>query len=314
MQVRCVEVLLKAGAGMTQEQLTIVLHALPALESPRVSPLPVSSSIQHEALFPCSIGLGTRPADTCAVHDGHVPVAKSKHVLTGGALGLAPVAQAFGDVCAVWPDWLLEQLQAVQGCLLLQCQMSEVRFTQPKLLMDGVRQDCMLSVSCFSVLANCYPRRARMAIDHGFCAGSTGCSTNLSAGEVATATLQNDENLQAIARHWSLADDSQPCRVSTSLCITLQSLFKLPGYIHAFAVERCLCMTGLELMVQHKCCRGAPCRWGALRWLKCWHPYASRIRQKLAWASLQQARAAHLCAFLSFGGMASSGSLCVRGC
>ena len=39
MQVRCVEVLLRAGAAMTQEQLTILLHTLPALESPRVSPL-----------------------------------------------------------------------------------------------------------------------------------------------------------------------------------------------------------------------------------------------------------------------------------
>ena len=52
---------------------------------------------------------------------------------TGGALGLAPVAQACGNVCAVWPDWLLEQLQAVQGCLLLQCQMSAVRLIQTKL-------------------------------------------------------------------------------------------------------------------------------------------------------------------------------------
>ena len=109
------QVLLKAGAAMTQEQLTIVLHALPALESPRVSPLcsntlTVSSSIQKETLLPCSIGLGTFPNDTCAVHDGHVLAAKSKHVLTGGALGMAPVAQACSNVCAVWPDWLLEQL------------------------------------------------------------------------------------------------------------------------------------------------------------------------------------------------------------
>jgi hypothetical protein len=135
-QMRCVQVLLKAGAAMTQEQLTIVLHALPALESPRVSPLcsnilPVSSSIQQETLLPCSIGLGTCPAGTCAVHDGHVPAAKSEHVLTGGALGLAPVAQACGNVCAVRPDRLLEQLQAVQGRLLLQHQMPEVRSSQP---------------------------------------------------------------------------------------------------------------------------------------------------------------------------------------
>ena len=58
MQVRCVEVLLKAGAGMTQEQLTIVLHALPALESPRVSLLysktvPFSTSTKREKLLWC---------------------------------------------------------------------------------------------------------------------------------------------------------------------------------------------------------------------------------------------------------------------
>ena len=52
-QVRCVEILLRAGAAMTQEQLTIVLHTLPALESPRVclfhsNSLPVPSSSQHE--------------------------------------------------------------------------------------------------------------------------------------------------------------------------------------------------------------------------------------------------------------------------
>ena len=130
------EILLRAGAAMTQEQLTIVLHALPALESPRVclfysNSLLVPSSSQHETLLPCSIGLGTFPTDTCAVHDGHVLAAKSEHVLTGGALGLAPVAQACGNVCAVRPDRLLEQLQAVQGRLLLQHQMPEVRSSQP---------------------------------------------------------------------------------------------------------------------------------------------------------------------------------------
>lgn len=35
-QVRCVEKLLKAGAGMTVEQLNILLTALPALDSPKV--------------------------------------------------------------------------------------------------------------------------------------------------------------------------------------------------------------------------------------------------------------------------------------
>ena len=35
-QVRCVEKLLKAGAGMTREQLTLILTALPTLDSPKV--------------------------------------------------------------------------------------------------------------------------------------------------------------------------------------------------------------------------------------------------------------------------------------
>ena len=35
-QVRCVEKLLKAGAGMTREQLTTILTALPTLDSPKV--------------------------------------------------------------------------------------------------------------------------------------------------------------------------------------------------------------------------------------------------------------------------------------
>ena len=38
-QVRCMEIMLRAGAAMTQEQLTLLLHALPALDSPRVSSL-----------------------------------------------------------------------------------------------------------------------------------------------------------------------------------------------------------------------------------------------------------------------------------
>lgn len=36
MQVRCVEKLLRAGAGMTREQLNLLLAALPTLESPKV--------------------------------------------------------------------------------------------------------------------------------------------------------------------------------------------------------------------------------------------------------------------------------------
>ena len=66
-----------------------------------------------------------------AAHDWHVTAAESKCACTGGALGLASAAQACGDVCAVRPDWLLEQLQAVQGRLLLQHQMPEVRSSQP---------------------------------------------------------------------------------------------------------------------------------------------------------------------------------------
>lgn len=36
LQMRCVEALLKAGAAMSQEQLTIILNALPTLENPKV--------------------------------------------------------------------------------------------------------------------------------------------------------------------------------------------------------------------------------------------------------------------------------------
>ena len=35
-QMRCVETLLKAGAAMTLEQLTIIIHALPTLQDPKV--------------------------------------------------------------------------------------------------------------------------------------------------------------------------------------------------------------------------------------------------------------------------------------
>jgi len=34
--MRCVETLLKAGAAMTMEQLTVVIHALPTLQDPKV--------------------------------------------------------------------------------------------------------------------------------------------------------------------------------------------------------------------------------------------------------------------------------------
>ena len=38
MQMQCVSILLKAGAAMTLRQLTILIHALPTLEDPEVSP------------------------------------------------------------------------------------------------------------------------------------------------------------------------------------------------------------------------------------------------------------------------------------
>ena len=68
-QVCCVKILLRAGAAMTQEQLTIVLHALPALESPRVpllysNAVPFSISTHHEKLLLRSLAI-----DTCAAHD-----------------------------------------------------------------------------------------------------------------------------------------------------------------------------------------------------------------------------------------------------
>ena len=55
MQVRCMEIMLRAGAAMTQEQLTLFLHALPALDSPRVSVL-YSRTLPAP---PCWSSLGT---------------------------------------------------------------------------------------------------------------------------------------------------------------------------------------------------------------------------------------------------------------
>ena len=36
MQMRCVNILLKAGAAITERQLTIITQALPALDDPKV--------------------------------------------------------------------------------------------------------------------------------------------------------------------------------------------------------------------------------------------------------------------------------------
>ena len=72
-QVRCVEVLLRAGAAMTQEQLTIVLQALPALGSPRVSLL-------YLQYFP------------------HTLIASSMRICSQGAFRLIPV-QCTIDMC-----------------------------------------------------------------------------------------------------------------------------------------------------------------------------------------------------------------------
>lgn len=118
------------------------------------------------------------------------PPRASEHACTGGALSLAPVAEACGGVRALQPDRLLEQLQAVQGCLLLQRQMPEVSPSQPMISCLECSEDTSGDVLFVMLMINCYPEKAKHAMDHDFCAGSIGCSTSLSALDVATAILE----------------------------------------------------------------------------------------------------------------------------
>ncbi len=60
--MRCVETLLKAGAAMTMEQLTVVIHALPTLQDPKVLILFTPAGYRMSRSHPANVSQDSFPA------------------------------------------------------------------------------------------------------------------------------------------------------------------------------------------------------------------------------------------------------------